>query len=463
MPISMVSMGDVTGAYTYSFDELKLKTDYLIGTCYENNRQIVIMPKVNAFGMSNDTLTLQIAHVIEFDVDARKIAGISFSCEELDWIYGVKQFIGHKGHPFTSENDDEHFEVYVGGFEKTTTNMGNVKIDGIDVSCQLGLSLTRSFSKTPISIQANLRLHFEETDDYTFLLSLIWNVERLLQFLCYRRNINFTAIKFEEYSISASAEFQQSLRDLANKENSEQEGNECTEKKYYTRAKLAESELLTRVEDEEIIKKRYIPYCSLGGKLSEVFQDIIDGNLYLRHIPDTFSLGNRITPANFIMIMAAFEGEYDRLSPPKTQKPKKVQAQNVVRAALEERIINTTGEEKSIYKRFLSQVEYRPLVDEIHSSMKKYLAVIQVFGKYRYGTKGFDPLKIAKRLAAQRDVFAHGNLAKPFEIESVHDIRLMEYLVFTMQLSKYGIPDENIIGIIKKLFRVNIVDGITYV
>jgi len=201
----------------------------------------------------------------------------------------------------------------------------------------------------------------------------------------------------------------------------------------------------------------------LDGKLSDIFQDVIDGKLYLRHIPDTFSLGNRITPANFIMIMAAFEGEYDRLYPSQTQRPKKVQAQEAVRIALEEHINNTTGEEKNIFKRFLSQVEYRPLMDEIHSSIKKHLDIIQIFGNYRYGMKKFDPLKIAKRLATQRDTFAHGNLTKFFEMESVHDIHLMEYLVFTMQLSKYGIPDENIIGIIKKLFKVNIVDGITYV
>jgi len=324
------------------------------------------------------------------------------------------------------------------------------------------LSLTRSFSKTPISIQANLRLRFEETDDYIFLHNLIGNVEKLLQFLCYRKNINFTTIRFEEYSIGAVAELQQNLSNFVGKKIPEQEGNGCTEKKHYTCAKLVESELLMRDENEDVIKKRYIPYCSLDGKLSDIFQDVIDGKLYLRHILDTFSLGNRITPANFIMIMAAFEGEYDRLNPTKIQKRKKVQAQNAVRVTLEKHIMNTTGEEKSIYRRFLNQVEYRPLMDEIHSSMKKHLDVIQIFGKYRCETNEFDSLKIAKRLATQRDAFAHGNLAKPFEMESVHDIRLMEYLVFTMQLSKYKIPDENIIGIIKKLFKINIVDGITY-
>ena len=462
-PIFMVSVSGATGVYISDLDEFKLKTDYFIGVCYENANKIIIFPKADTFGCKNCTLTLQIAHVIEFTGDVRKIAGISFSCEELDWIYDVKQFVGHKGYLFTSDDKDEHTTVYIDGFAKTTTDIGNVNVNGINVSCQLGLSLTRSFSKTPISLQASLRLCFEETDDYIFLLDLIWNVEKLLQFLCYRRNINFTAIKFEEYSIGAAAEFQQSLRNLASNESSEQENDECAEKKYYSCAKLVESELFTRVEDKEIVEKRYIPHCSLDGKLPDIFQDVVDGKLHRRHIPDTFSLGNRITPANFIMTMAAFEGEYDRLNPPESQKPKRVKAQNAIRATLEKLIEDTTGEEKGIYNRFLNQVEYRPLMDEIYSSMKKYLGVIQVFGKYRYSAEEFDLQKIAKRLADQRDAFAHGNLAKPFEMESVHDIRLLECLIFTMQLSKYEIPNENIIGIIKKLFKVNIVDGITYV
>ena len=459
----MVPMGGATGVYASSFDELKLKADYFIGTCYENSNKIIIFPKANAFGMNNDTLTLHIAHVIEFTGGTKKIAGITFSCEELDWIYDVKQFVGHKGHPFTSDNKDEHSTVYINGFSKTTTDLGKVKIDDIDVSCQLGLSLTRSFSKTPISLQANLQLRFEETDDYGFLLNLIWNVERLLQFLCYRRNINFTAIRFEEYSIGAAAEFQQSLRNLANNEKLESKDGEYTEKKCYICAKLAESELLTRVENKNVIEKRYIPHCSLDGKLSDIFQDIIDGKLYLRHMPDTFSSGNRVNPANFIMIMAAFEGEYDRLNPPEAQKPKKLQAQNAVKEQLETLVSSSTGEAKSIYKRFIKQVAYRPLKDEIHSTIKKHLAVIEPMGKYLYAVKKLElnPAKISERLAEQRDAFAHGNLAKPFDYASALDIRFMEYLVFIMQLSKYEIPAENIKGIVKKLYKINITDGIT--
>jgi len=128
--------------------------------------------------MSNDTLTLPVAHVIEFAGNTKKIAGISFSCEELDWIYNVQQFVGHKGYPFISENKDEHFTVYVDGFAKTKTDIGIVNFNGTAVSCQLGLSLTRSFSKTPISMRANLLLRFEETDDYTFLLNLIVNIQK---------------------------------------------------------------------------------------------------------------------------------------------------------------------------------------------------------------------------------------------------------------------------------------------
>ena len=256
------------------------------------------------------------------------------------------------------------------------------------------------------------------------------------------------------------------MRNLANKENTESEGNEWTEKKYYTCAKVVESEFLTRVEDEKIVGSRYIPYKAIEGKLSRIFQDIIDEKLYLRHLPDTFPSGNRVNSPNFIMIMTAFEGEHDRLNPNPIQKPGKISAQNTVTEQLEalKNDSTATKETKKIYKRLLDQVDHRPLNSEVLSSLKKHKNILTPFMRHLYGINEIDYTlsEISERVCAQRNAFAHGDLTRPFDAKAALDIRIMEYLVYIVQLSAYGVPIENIQGALKKLYKVNIPDGMTY-
>jgi len=456
-----------SGGLTTSAESMRIQQSHFIGECYDDGKKIVITPKVGSFGLCNFSMTLPIAHIIEFIAGVRKIARITLCCEELDWIYNIKQFVGHKGYPFTDDGKEEHATVFIDVLSKAAVDLGSVKLDGIDVSCQLGLSMLRSFSKTPISLKSIFQLRFEETDDYTFLHNLIRNVEKLLNFLCYRRNVNFTDIRFEDYSIGPTAEFQQHLHNLANKETTELRNNEDAVKKYYTCANLVESELFMRSEDKNIVEGRYIPYKAIEGKVCDLFQEIIDGNLYLRHIPDTFAIGNRVNPPNFIMIMAAFEGEHVRLNSDPIQKPKRTDAQNTVMAQLEalKKDSATTKDMKKIYKYLLKQIDHRPLNTEVLSSLKAHEDILTPFMKYLYGINGIDCKlsNISERVCGQRNDFAHGNLAKPFKSFAALDIRIMEYLVYIMQLSKYNVPTENIQGALKKLFAVNIEDGITYI
>ena len=86
------------------------------------------------------------------------------------------------------------------------------------------------------------------------------------------------------------------------------------------------------------------------------------------------------------------------------------------------------------------------------------MTVMEVFGKQLYGFSDevFDGDAIGKRLAKQRNNFSHGNLDQEFIGNSLLDLVFMEYLVYGMQLKKYGIPDVKIQRCINDLFQKNI-------
>jgi hypothetical protein len=62
---------------------------------------------------------------------------------------------------------------------------------------------------------------------------------------------------------------------------------------------------------------------------------------------------------------------------------------------------------------------------------------------------------MGQRLAQQRNNFAHGNLDKDFKGSSLLDLVFMEYILYAMQLKRYGIKDMDIQKAINDLFHLS--------
>ena len=60
--------------------------------------------------------------------------------------------------------------------------------------------------------------------------------------------------------------------------------------------------------------------------------------------------------------------------------------------------------------------------------------------------------EVGERLANQRNNFAHGNLDKEFDSDSLLDLAFLEYLVYAMQLKRMGISKENKLQDLKAQF-----------
>jgi len=436
-----------TGGHYHTSKSMECHVNYFIGKCYDNGMKIVIIPKSRHFGYSNNLsgdvsiLTLPILHIVEFVGQADEITGIHLMGEELDCLYPAFPFVGHKGKPFT---DDEHRSVVLKNFDDTRNDVGKVTIKDVDVSCELQIAQTTHFySKTPVTLHSVLSLKFSETEDFDFLFNLIHSAKRLLSYLCYRNSVSFTSVRLMSTDDKGS----------------------------YESAKVVSSPFLEQTENDEKAKKQFIPHFAIKDKLSHIFQDVIDGKLYMRHIPDNLAT-SVLNVANFIMIMTAFEGEHDRLYPnlPAPDQAK-IDAQNAIKRELEDLKVASAKAKlgksrKEIYRRLINEVSrHRPLNEQVLYSLEKHKEVLQPFINYLYGLNGITVSlsEITNRVCEQRNDFAHGNLTKLFKPNANLDIRIIKCLVYTMQLSAYGIPIGNIQGILKKLFGFNIPIGVTYV
>ena len=79
--------------------------------------------------------------------------------------------------------------------------------------------------------------------------------------------------------------------------------------------------------------------------------------------------------------------------------------------------------------------------------MKIFKTKIELFGKkviLKENNEEFNINSISSRLAEQRNDFAHGNLDKEFNLATIIDIILMEFIIYIMQLSYCSIESVNI-------------------
>ena len=269
---------------------------------------------------------------------------------------------------------------------------------------------------------------FEKTNDYSFITKL-WSIAKsFIQFLCYRQNVGLP-----EAIISAPIE----------------NGKHGSVATFYV---VGET---NTVEPNTLDKGRYIKQQYIAGYEGEILNDISSNNLYQRHIPLSYKQGCSIDAARFVMITAAFEWEFNRTYP--NGVPKKastIEAENTATIEIEKLINSSSRKLKKIYRYLKKQIKNDSLQSEIERVGKDYADIIDMFGNHLYQINN-ETLKyseMGERLSAQRNHFAHGDLDKDFIGNSLLDLIFLEYVIYTIQLKQYGIPDDNIKKIINDLF-----------
>lgn len=414
----------------YTMASPSMDEPYLIGKCNETGQTIVFLTKQGArIGSYNEVLFVEIAAYIICKMDSHPISKMSFTCPELDCIHPVTQ-------GFSCTLDHEQFNshgilsVQTEDFEATTTELKAFQVDGKDVSVNFGIA--RSFSTTigqpPLTLRSTMSFRFDPTEDYSFIVRLWFAAKEFLQFMCYRKNVFLP------------------VADLSTP------ADEGKTRIFATFNMLGE----TGEEEPEMLKKgRYIKLAYLSGTEGRIMNDIASGTLYTRHIPDTHVSGCRINAARFVMITAAFEWEFKRLYPNGiTKSEKTIAVETEATAELQKLVDNSTGDLKDKYKFLRKLITSNSLQSEIIHVGNELGETIDPFGKRLYSMNDTELLysEMGKRLADQRNNYAHGNLDIDFIDKSLIDVVYTERIVYAMQLKFYGVEAKNIQNAINELF-----------
>ena len=424
-----VSMGDMeyTKRESHVFEE-----SFLEGVCNENGSHYVFLIHAGTmFGYSNYILSINVFGYIQSYYPVENISKISFVGPEINHIHPVNNAIGCID--IEEMSDNGVFTLKIADFDSTTTNKQEFDVDGKSVSVYFGI--TRGFStkitESPVSINSNMVFEFDPTSDYDFLVRL-WKIAKsFICYLCYRKNVYLRQV-----DISITLENGKNKK-IGNLFVSDDSANE-----------------IEKNENSKCIKQRYI-----DGYEGMILGDIAKNSIYTRHIPNSSKAGRHIDAARFVMITAAFEWEFRRLYPdgiPKSESTLKVESQ--VEKALKRLIDSSSGDLKRKYKLLLKTAKFSSLENKVIKIGEDFHDIIGIFGDRLYKMNGeqLSYKEMGERIAKQRNNFAHGNLENDFIGSSLLDVIYMEYLVYAIQLKKYGVSDLNIRKSINDLFNLRI-------
>lgn len=422
------------GSYTWKTPP-RIEEELLVGNCYETSNKIIFLPKKNSYiSRQNSLLLIDLTAYIIYRYERGTVGKVSFSGPEIDCIHPIRQALEYTVDAEEFVNNGV-FKIKARDFDFTTTSTENFTVNGKEVGAYFGVSreITTRIDRPPVTLSSNLVFEFQETDDWWFVLGLWYVAKEFLQFLCRRDNVC-----------------------LDNMELFAPDGKG----KYDAFATLYVTGNKTETEIDALTSGRFISQWHIAGATGAILSDIANNQMYLRHLPASYSQRGQVDAARFVMVTAAFEWEFKRLYPqgvPKTQKRKEAE-ENVFKQikALKD---SSRGETKSIYKSLLKNVErYLSLENKIEIIGKDYSEILDIFGKSLYELHGMQLSysAIGKRLGAQRNDFAHGNLDHDFNDETLLDIVFLERIIYAMQLKIAGVQNKEIQSAINELFQCNL-------
>lgn len=434
---SMWKFGMVeTAKGTYTWDEPpRMEEDILVGTCYENNQRIIFLPQKDAYiEKQNSVLFIDLYAYIICKRVRDFIDRMSFSGPEINCIHPTNQAIEYTlgKDAFTSSGV---FSVATKDFERTTTQKQSFVVDEKTVSVYFGISRTMSLKiwEPPMTLSSNMMFEFEPTNDYKFIFKLWHIAKQFVQFLCYRKNIQFNKVEL-----------------AAPREDGKHEN-------------FAELHVLSKASETEIepLKDgRYIKQCYISGYEGKLLSDIANDKLYLRHLPESFQSSLHIDAARFVMITAAFEWEFDRLFTNGIPKSKeRASAEATVSQKINDLINESSGRIKKIYKSLLRFVQQVPsLASKIENTGDNLSLILEPFGTqlYTLNKEELNYPSMGKRIADQRNHFAHGDLDQSFIGLSLLDLIFLQRIIYAMQLKIAGLEDKQIQKAINDLFHCRI-------
>lgn len=140
-----------------------------------------------------------------------------------------------------------------------------------------------------------------------------------------------------------------------------------------------------------------------------------------------------------------------------TKSDARINAENHAEEKINNLIDESSGKEKDIYRFLRKLIRNDSLKDKFKEIENDVVPSIGKIGQALYKREciDFNFVRIGERIASQRNAFAHGNLSKSFNKDTLVDIGFLKIIVYAMQLKNIGLDDGAIRNAIEQLFGVS--------
>ncbi|WP_439024694.1 HEPN domain-containing protein [Bacillus halotolerans] len=402
----------------------------LVGKDFDDHT--VVFKVIHGSKVGKKTYSAKVQSYIIYKNDESLFDEIQFISEELNWFYDTR-------YAYELYEIPENGQTQIQTYEYTKTDRQfSFKFDDELINGRLNISRHWVNTTSPLKLFTELSLYFNQQPDYKKLLELTYGFINVLSFLCYRRNISMTKADLKKLDEKTGL--------------------------YEKVGTLFVSRFSENVEkDYKSAKKRIIDISLIDESLGSLFEKIFNKQIYLRHIPESLRDQKITTLPRFIMAMAGFEWQYLLSNKDKVEDIEfkfKKQKKEIL-DFLNQKIEATTGKEKGYYKGIRKLVDKdKPLSDRIEVTLIKYNDILSNFIKQLYSHAGQDEKtpkldEIARRVATYRNKVAHGDLEESDYEFLIFDLRVMEWLYYSMVLDEVGVSGENIKRALNKLFNLN--------
>lgn len=415
------------GTYTLG-DPVYIK-DIIYGITNETKQKIIFIPAYNDVSRINSTLIIDIEYYIINKYNRETIDRITIKGPEITHIFPTTLALNK-----IDWKENGKINLSTKSFDETTTEKEFFYINNKKASIYFGISISSSYKtgESPMNLSSTMFIEFEPTNNYQFIVEVLNITKQFVQYLCYRRNISFSSI---ELSAPTPKGFHETF------------------------AKLYKTEENNSIEEYPLQKGKFIKYEYLKGNIGKIINDIASKQIYIEHIPKSYESGRHIDASRFVMITAGFEWEFKRNYPNGIEKsPQTLEAEKIVTNIINYLIKKYTGKTKEIFKHLKKLISTDNLASRIITYGCDYGDISNDFGNHLYQLNG-EELKyneMGKRLADQRNHFAHGDIDKEFIGLSLLDLIYLEYIIYIIQLRFYGVEDNKIKFAINDLFSCHL-------
>ncbi|WP_121641959.1 HEPN domain-containing protein [Bacillus vallismortis] len=404
--------------------------EYLVGKDFDDHE--ILFKVIHGYKKSIKTYYVRVQSYIIFKENECSFDAVQFISEELNWFYDIRHAIDFDTKPSTGE-----IKLRTHKFSDLEKQF-SFKLNEDLIRGKFNISRSFNHNVTnPLSLYTELSLYFDKSLSYIQLHELTYGFINVMSFLSYRKNISMNKAHLKKI---------------------DQDSGE-----YKKVGTLYVSRLSDDVEeDEKIVKERIIDISLIEKSLGRLFEEIMNKQIYLRHIPESSRDQRITTPSRFIMATAGFEWQYDLYEDKEIDEDHQYKEQKEeILKFLNQKIDSNTGKEKRYFKRIRGLVNRNniTLSDEFEMSLNRYYDILSVFIKQLYNTKNeteIDLNEIAYRIATYRNEIAHGELQGRKKDYLISDLKVVECLYYSMVLDEIGVSAENIKRALNKLFRFNI-------